>query len=250
MTRRPWIRAVVFDAGHTLLEMDYVTVTAYLRSRGHVVGEAAVIDAERRARFRLDVEQATQLSRERTGQGRYVRYLLDALEITDEAERRAVAEWRRGFNVPIGLCHRADREAAQALRHARDAGLTVGVISNSNGSFSAHSKEPISRHSSISSSIRAWSVSPSPIPASSRSACAQQEPAPTRRSTSGTRTSSTLSAPSRPAWAPCSSIRVDCGASAAAPSPPACARPSRLSWATRDRLSGRVAYAPAASRTA
>jgi len=134
MTRRPWIRAVVFDAGHTLLEMDYVTVTAYLRSRGHVVGEAAVIDAERRARFRLDVEQATQPSRERTGQGRYVRYLLDALEITDEAERRAVAEWRRGFNVPIGLCHRADREAAQALRHARDAGLTVGVISNSNGS--------------------------------------------------------------------------------------------------------------------
>jgi putative hydrolase of the HAD superfamily len=134
MTRRPWIRAVVFDAGHTLLEMDYVTVTAYLRSRGHVVGEAAVIDAERRARFRLDVEQATQPSRERTGQGRYVRYLLDALEITDEAERRAVAEWRRGFNVPIGLCHRADREAAQALRHARDAGLSVGVISNSNGS--------------------------------------------------------------------------------------------------------------------
>jgi FMN phosphatase YigB (HAD superfamily) len=114
--------------------MDYANVTAYLRSRGHVVGEAAVIDAERRARLRLDVEQATQASRERTGQGRYVRYLLDALEITDEAERRAVAEWRRGFNVPIGLCHRADRKAAQALRHAREAGLTVGVISNSNGS--------------------------------------------------------------------------------------------------------------------
>ena len=134
MARCPGIRAVVFDAGHTLLEMDYATVTAYLTSRGHVVGEAAVIDAERRARFRLDVERATQPSRERTGQGRYVQYLLDALEVTDDVERRAVAEWRRGFNVPIGLCHLADREAAPALRHARDAGLIVGVISNSNGS--------------------------------------------------------------------------------------------------------------------
>jgi hypothetical protein len=56
MTRRSRIRAIVLDAGHTLLEMDYVTVTAYLRSRGHIVGEAAVIDAERRARIRLDVE--------------------------------------------------------------------------------------------------------------------------------------------------------------------------------------------------
>ena len=47
---------------------------------------------------------------------------------------RAIAEWRRGFNVPIGLCRRADPEAAKALQRAREAGLVVGVISNSNGS--------------------------------------------------------------------------------------------------------------------
>src|SRR5262249_59734768 len=86
------------------------------------------------ARMRLDVEQAAQPTRARTGQGRYVRFLLDALSIGDDDERRAVAEWRRGFNVPIGLCHRADPEAARALQRAREAGLAVGVISNSNGS--------------------------------------------------------------------------------------------------------------------
>jgi putative hydrolase of the HAD superfamily len=134
MPRPGRIRAVVFDAGHTLLEMDYVTVTAHLRSRGHDVAEAAVIDAERRARLRLDGEQAAQPTRERTGQGRYVRYLLEALGIIDDTERRHVAEWRRAFNVPIGLCHQADPEAAPALRQAREAGLVVGVISNSNGS--------------------------------------------------------------------------------------------------------------------
>jgi putative hydrolase of the HAD superfamily len=134
MTRRPDVRAVVFDAGHTLLEMDYPRLTAYLASRGHAVTQGVVTEAERRARMRLDTERAAQASRERTGEGRYVRYLTEHLGITDDAERRAIAEWRRSFNVPIGLCHQADGEASKALRRARDAGLVVGVISNSNGS--------------------------------------------------------------------------------------------------------------------
>jgi len=131
---RSTVRAVVFDAGHTLLEMDYARLTAYLVSRGHHVSEAAVTDAERRARMRLDTERAAQASRERTGEGRYVRYLTEYLGITDDAERRAIAEWRRGFNVPIGLCHQADGDAPKALQRARESGLVVGVISNSNGS--------------------------------------------------------------------------------------------------------------------
>src|SRR5262245_2473089 len=134
MSTGPRVRAVIFDAGYTLLEMDYGEVTGFLRSRGLPVDEAAVIDAERRARMRLDAERAAEATRERTGEGRYVRYLLEYLGIFDDAERRAVAEWRRGFNVPIGLCHQADGQAAKALQSARAAGLVVGVISNSNGS--------------------------------------------------------------------------------------------------------------------
>src|SRR5207245_2734772 len=114
MMRRPPIRALVFDAGHTLLEMDYARLTEYLVSRGWDLGEATVMEAERRARIRLDVERAAQATRERTGEGRYVRYLMEYLGITDEAERSAIAEWRRSFNVPIGLCHRALDEAGRA----------------------------------------------------------------------------------------------------------------------------------------
>src|SRR5262245_16820202 len=134
MSTGPRVRAVIFDAGYTLLEMDYGEVTSFLRSRGLTVDEAAVIDSARPARKPLDAERATEASRERTGEGRYVRYLLEHLGIFDDAERRAVAEWRRGFNVPIGLCHQADGQAAKALERARAAGLVVGVISNSNGS--------------------------------------------------------------------------------------------------------------------
>ena len=134
MTGRPAVRAVVFDAGHTLLEMDYARLTAFLVSRGHDRSEAAVTEAERRARMCLDTERAAQATRGRTGEGRYVKYLAEYLAIDDDAERDAIAEWRRGFNVPIGLCHQADGEAGKALQRAREAGLVVGVISNSNGS--------------------------------------------------------------------------------------------------------------------
>jgi FMN phosphatase YigB (HAD superfamily) len=128
------VRAVLFDAGHTLLEMDYAAVTSALMARGHAVTQEAVTAAERRARIRLDHEQAAQPTRARTGGGRYVRYLLEALGITDTGEQRAVAEWRRAFNLPVGLCHRADAEAVGALQRVRAAGLATGVISNSNGS--------------------------------------------------------------------------------------------------------------------
>src|SRR5262249_59249076 len=116
---RSTVRAIVFDAGHTLLEMDYARLTAYLASCGHDLAEAGVRDAGGRARMRLDTERGAQASRERTGEGRYVRYLTEYLGITDDAERRAIAEWRRGFNAPIGLCHQADGDAPKALQRAR-----------------------------------------------------------------------------------------------------------------------------------
>jgi putative hydrolase of the HAD superfamily len=134
VTRRPPIRALIFDAGHTLLEMDYARFTAHLLSRGHDVDQQRVMDAERRARMRLDVERSAAGSRQRTGEGRYVRYLAADLGITDDAEHAAIAAWRRGFNVPIGLCHQADGAAASAIARACELGLIVGVISNSNGS--------------------------------------------------------------------------------------------------------------------
>jgi FMN phosphatase YigB (HAD superfamily) len=44
------VRAVLFDAGHTLLELDYAAFTARIRASGYDVYEGTVTDAERRAR--------------------------------------------------------------------------------------------------------------------------------------------------------------------------------------------------------
>ena len=128
------IRAVLFDAGHTLLSADYASLTAAVRARGFDVAVGDVVNAERRARVRLETERDAQGSRERTGAGRYLRYLLEPLGVTGEPDRAAMVAWRRAYNPPVGICCLADPQAADALTRLRAAGIVTGVISNSNGS--------------------------------------------------------------------------------------------------------------------
>ncbi len=132
---RPPLRALIFDAGNTLLRMNYGAIVAYLASRGHPVGAGAVEDAELRARVQLDPHLAPGASTEAPGShGRYLRYVLEHLGITEEAEVEAVDQWRQRYNPPVGLWNVPDRAAAWALRRVKAAGLVGGVISNSTGS--------------------------------------------------------------------------------------------------------------------
>jgi len=136
---RPPVRAVIFDAGNTLLRMDYGIIADHLRARGRAVSPLRVEDAELRARVRLDPHLAPGASSTESTvtHGRYLRYLLENLAISDDTEIEAIARWRRGYNPPVGLWNRADPEAIAAIRRVREAGLVVGVISNSNGSVRA-----------------------------------------------------------------------------------------------------------------
>lgn len=131
-------RAVLFDAGNTLLRMNYPAIARHLASRGHAVTVEAVEEAELRARVRLDAELARGVSTEgRPAQDQYTAYLMDGLGLTDAAEIEAAVTFKRGYNPPAGLFDRADPGARAALREVKAAGLVVGVISNSNGSAHA-----------------------------------------------------------------------------------------------------------------
>ena len=133
-----FVRAVIFDAGNTLLRMNYAIIAEHLQARGRAVTLHQVEEAELRARVRLDPHLAPGASTESANtQGRYLRYLLEHLAITEEAEIEVIARWRRGYNLPVGLWNRADPEALSAVRRVREAGLVAGVISNSNGSVRA-----------------------------------------------------------------------------------------------------------------
>ena len=134
------VRAVFFDAGNTLLRINYEAIAGHLAVHGVRVTAEQVQRAEWRARVRLDADLfAVPTARRSTETGdthtRYLRYTLDGLGITDPALIAAVAEWRRTYNSPIGLWNTVDPDAGAALAEARAAGLKTAVISNSNGTI-------------------------------------------------------------------------------------------------------------------
>jgi len=129
------VRMILFDAGNTLLRMNYEAVAEQIRHHGVPVTPDEVRVAEWRARVRLDATLAPGTSTESgSTSGRYLRYLLEGVGVTDEATVRAIAEWRRGYNLPVGLWHLPDPDAERALRALADRAIRAAVISNSNGS--------------------------------------------------------------------------------------------------------------------
>src|SRR2546429_2729994 len=94
------IRAVFFDAGNTLVRMNYAAIAAELAAHGVRATPDEVQRAEWRARVRLDDEVFAPASgaastESRSSAGRYVRLILEALGVTDEAVAEAMVEWRR-----------------------------------------------------------------------------------------------------------------------------------------------------------
>jgi putative hydrolase of the HAD superfamily len=135
----PTIRAVFFDAGNTLIRMNYAVIAAELGRHGFSVAADAVQRAEWRARVRLDDEVLSRSgpgdsTENRSTAERYLGYLLDGLGIADPATVEKIAAWRRTYNPPVGVWNTVDPDAAPALAEVRRAGLRAAVISNSNGS--------------------------------------------------------------------------------------------------------------------
>jgi putative hydrolase of the HAD superfamily len=130
------IRAIFFDAGNTLIHMDYTAIAAALAREGVPATADAVRRAEWRARIRLDASFQPGASTEHPSTGdRYLALVLDELGIRDPDTVAALARWRRTYNLPRGLWTVAEPAAERALRVAKEAGLTTAVISNSNGTI-------------------------------------------------------------------------------------------------------------------
>ena len=128
------IRAIFFDAGNTLIHMDYMAIAKALAGHGAHTSAADVQRAEWRARVRLDASFTAGTSTESPDSGeRYLRYLLDEVGMRDAATVAALSAWRRGYNAPIGLWTEGEPDAEAALTLARARGLRTACISNSNG---------------------------------------------------------------------------------------------------------------------
>jgi putative hydrolase of the HAD superfamily len=133
------VAAIFFDAGNTLLRMNYDDIAAALGRHGVRVAAAEVERAEWRARVRLDAEvfapRGPGMSTESGSTGdRYLALVLEEVGVTDAPTLDAMRRWRRAYNPPVGLWNTPHPRATEALRLTREAGLAAAVISNSNGS--------------------------------------------------------------------------------------------------------------------
>lgn len=133
------IRAILFDAGNTLIRMDYAAITRELARHGVVVTPEALQRAEWTTRVRIDAElfapTAAVSTESRDTTERYTQYLLDGVGASDPALFARMMAWRRAYNPPVGLWTVAEPEAAAALTLARAGGIVTGVVSNSNGTI-------------------------------------------------------------------------------------------------------------------
>ena len=131
------LRAILFDAGNTLVRIDYTAIATALAAHGVATTADALMRAEWRARVRLDddvfARRELASTEARATHRRYLAYVLEGIGVTDPALVDAMDAWRGGHNQPLGLWTAPEPNAAPALRLARTAGLRTGVISNSNG---------------------------------------------------------------------------------------------------------------------
>ena len=133
------LRAIFFDAGNTLIRIDYAAVASALAAHGVRCAPDALMRAEWRARVRLDADVfaagEVASTEARTTHSRYLAYTLEGVGVTDPGLIDAMDAWRRGYNQPLGLWTAPEPNAAPALALAREAGLSTAVISNSNGTI-------------------------------------------------------------------------------------------------------------------
>jgi putative hydrolase of the HAD superfamily len=131
-------RAIFFDAGNTLIRMDYAAIADALGRAGATVTPETLQRAEWQARVRLDADllapQHRVSTESRTVADHYLKYVLEGVGVTEPATVTAIVDWRRGYNVPIGIFYDPEPAARPALELARAASVRTAVISNSNGS--------------------------------------------------------------------------------------------------------------------
>ena len=130
------LKAVLFDAGNTVVLMNYAVVAEALAAEGFHADEARVQEAEYRARVRLDPILARRNSTESPKIFQtYMRFICEGMgaEWGTAAERafRRIAEYNRQHN----LWNRPNPQASAVLERLQQFDLALGMISNSGGTI-------------------------------------------------------------------------------------------------------------------
>jgi putative hydrolase of the HAD superfamily len=129
------LRAVFFDAGNTLLSIDYAVIVDALKGEGFLVSREEVWRAECRARIALDPFLAEAEVRE-SGEvfARYMRHTVEEMGIPWGERAEQALERLREINRRESLWRGGPTPGArEVLAALKEQGYLIGVISNSDG---------------------------------------------------------------------------------------------------------------------
>ncbi len=128
------IEAVLFDAGGTLVTLDYAFIAERVRRSGFAVDPARLPRAE--AEARLAVDRARLEGDDASRRSSYFGTLLEAAGVDSEAVPELVAALERE-HAERNLWRIVAPDVAATLRGLRQRELRTGVVSNSDGRVEA-----------------------------------------------------------------------------------------------------------------
>ena len=139
LPRREDLDAILFDAGGTLIELDYAFIAARAAERGRQVALDALRRAEGQARLAVDRHAQRGnggLASDGDRRPSYLGTLLDAAGL-ERAQRDHVVRELEAEHARENLWRRSAPGAQAALSALRAAGLRLAVVSNADGRVEA-----------------------------------------------------------------------------------------------------------------
>lgn len=127
------MRAVVFDVGNTLLQINYVEIARALAARGYAVPQEAVYEAECHARLTLDGLHMAGAEAPPIF-GEYFRALCMHLGLSWDRVTQAALDDLRAYDHQYSLWDEAIPWSHPTLQALQEAGYILGAVSNSDGS--------------------------------------------------------------------------------------------------------------------
>lgn len=128
------VRTVLFDAGNTLLMLDFERIASVFRQRGSAVPLEAIIRADYEIKRRLDaaLDGRDVGVSEVTGGRSYFEELMQVVPVEPDRAASVLAELQELDRRQL-LWAKVLPETPGVLRFLREAGYRLGVISNSDG---------------------------------------------------------------------------------------------------------------------
>ncbi len=127
------IDTVFFDAGNTLVSIDFDRLSAALARAGFEAAAGSLAQAELSARLVVDREEHIQATKDRDRWKVYFREMLGRIAPLDEARFAAACDAIEAEHHQLNLWQRVASGTDDLLFALQERGYRLGVISNSDG---------------------------------------------------------------------------------------------------------------------